>query len=363
MNGIHQARTFALNRILAPYLIGILLASTSTELAASPPAPVQTDIAVSELASATVDVSGVVVSLEDAKLASELDGRLTWVAEVGDRVLAGEPVAMLDDHLRVLDLRDAEADIARLQANLGWLERQAGRLEKLAATNNTAQAELDEVRSRHAMLEQELATARVALERSDYQLRRARVLAPFDGVVAERNMSAGEYAERGQVLLRLVNTGAAEVSVTAPLRLARYVEPGALVSVFNGDRRSLSTVRSLVPVGDSRSHMMEVRVALAAADWLIGEPVMVALPESEPIQAVTVPRDALVLRDRHTYLFTVDGEATARLVEVTVGRGRGERIAVEGLVLPGDQVVTRGGESLRDGQSVTVLQQGISSRN
>jgi RND family efflux transporter MFP subunit len=323
---------------------------------------VEIDIAIVEMAASTVDVSGIVVSREDALISSELEGRLTWVADVGDRILAGDLLATLDGHLLELEQRDARADIARLQANLAWLERQSERLEKLALTNNTAQSELDEVQSRHAMLVQEIRIANIELERRNYDIARSRVVAPFDGVVVARELSTGEYAQVGQPLLRLVNTAAAEVSVTAPLHIARAVSEGDSVLVFNGDRSSVSPVRSLIPVGDTRSHMMELRVSLVRGDWMIGEPVSVALPDTPLGELITVTRDALVLRDRQTYVFTVDDAAVAHRVPVTVGRGNGARIAVEGEVKAGDRVVIRGAERLREGQTVEILEQRLSVR-
>lgn len=347
--------------MLKTSLLTMILLLAASGAAASNPS-VEIDIAISELAGSNMSVSGVVVSREDAMIAAEVEGRLTWVAQVGTYLEAGEPVAIVDDHLVQLSHRDAQTEIARLQASQAWLERQSQRLQKLAATNNTAHSELDEVRSRHTMVGQEIAAARIELERAAYHLKQTRVTAPFDGIVVEQVMSAGEYTEPGEALLRLVNTYAAEVSVTAPLRLARIVKTGDRVTVFTAEQRRLAPVRSLVPVGDIRSHMMELRVALEPGDWLIGEPVSVALPESKSHDQVTVSRDALVLRDNQAYVFTIDNEAVAHRIPIDIGIGHGARIAVSGSVRAGDQVVIRGGENLREGQSVTILEQRISSR-
>src|SRR5256885_11051245 len=53
-----------------------------------------------------------------------------------------------------------------------------------------------------------------------------------------------------------------------------------------------------VPVGDDRSRQFEVRVRLANPQWLVGTPVEVSLPSSAERTAVTVPRDALVIRQK-----------------------------------------------------------------
>lgn len=323
---------------------------------------VETDTVTRENVAPTMIVSGVVVSREDAAISSELDGRVEWIAEVGDRFEKGEVIARLDTHLIKLEERERVAEIDALKANLQWLERQTQRLDELATRNNTARSELDETRARFLMLRQELAQAEVALERTRYDLERSTVRAPFDGVVVSREMAAGEYATIGRPLLRLVNTAAAEVSVTAPLRLARYSNPGDIVRLTNEDSVSQARIRSLVEVGDLRSHMMEMRLAPVTDSWLIGEAVTVELPAAAQEVTTTVARDALVLRDRDNYVYVVTEDSTAQRVSVELGAGSGERIVVRGALEAGDSVIIRGAENLRDGQKVNPLTSRVSQR-
>ena len=169
-------------RLTTTFLLTLLSVSAFGQQAVT----VETDTVTRENVAPTMIVSGVVVSREDAAISSELDGRLEWIAEVGDRFEKGEVIARLDTHLIALEERERVAEIAALKANLNWLERQTQRLDELATRNNTARSELDETRARFLMLRQELAQAEVALERTRYDLERAAVRAPFDGVVVSR---------------------------------------------------------------------------------------------------------------------------------------------------------------------------------
>jgi RND family efflux transporter MFP subunit len=339
----------------------LVLGSALSQAQATNPAVTVADVSARSVVS-TVKVTGTVMSRQDANLAAELQGRLSWVAELGDHINAGEPVAVVDDHLLQLDLRNDEAEIARLQADLGWQERQIARLNKLAVQNNTAKSELDELKSRREMLLQELRIAEVDRDRALYNLERTRVLAPFDGIVAERMLETGEYTEPGVELVRLVNTDAVEVSASAPLRIARHNHRGDEVLVSSDVTTQLTAIRSLVPIGDGRSHMMEVRISLSGNAWLIGEAVTVELPDSARREQLTVPRDALVLRDKLVYLFTVDEDGVAHKITVAPGTGLGENIAVAGRISAGDRVVTRGAERLRDGQTVKILSETLALR-
>ncbi|PLW85374.1 hypothetical protein C0029_12130 [Halioglobus japonicus] len=342
-------------RSLASPLLALALLASPT-LAEGTAVAVEVADVSEGVTSAVVRLPGTVISTRDAMIATEISGRLTWVAQVGQQVAAGDAVARIDDHRLQLQLRDNEAEIARLEADIQYNQRQIGRLEKLAITNNMAQSELDQVRSQLEMLLQQQRIAEVARDRTRYDLELAQVRAPFPGVVASREMMTGEYTNIGAAIVRLVDTQALEVSVNAPLRAAHFNELTAEVQVEAGDRRAMAPIRGMVPVGDSRSRMMELRLAIPAGNWLIGEAVTVEIPDGETGSALSVPRDALVLRDKEAYVYTVSAEGTAVKVPVQPLAGRGSMIAVDGELNRDDQVVVRGAERLQEGQQVRITQ-------
>ena len=73
--------------------------------------------------------TGTVISREHARLASEVSGRLLWVADVGDTLEQGGVVARIDDVLLREDHIEREADVARIQAQLGFLKQESSRLQ------------------------------------------------------------------------------------------------------------------------------------------------------------------------------------------------------------------------------------------
>jgi len=328
----------------------------SVAASAQPPEAVVELASVTERGSSSViRLPGTVISKRDAGISAELSGRLNWVAEVGDILKAGDPVAVIDDHLLQLQLRNDVAQIARINADIHYNKRQIERLEKLAEQNNMARSELDQVKSRHEMLVQDRTIAEVNRDRTLYDIERTQVSAPFSGIIVSREMTAGEYTAPGAALVRLVDTQALEISVNAPLRVARYNRAGTTVQVEAGERQLLTDIRNVIPVGDSRSRMMEVRIQLQAGNWHIGEAVTVDMADGEQELSLSVPRDALVLRNDQVFVYTVSADDTAVKVPVTAGPGRGSNIAISGNLFPGDPVVVRGAERLRDGQAVKVI--------
>ncbi|RLQ23552.1 efflux RND transporter periplasmic adaptor subunit [Seongchinamella sediminis] len=344
------------------FLNRALLASTLVLAGAGQPALAQQAEAIVELAtvsaesaSSVVRLPGTVISTQDAVIAAEISGRLTWVAQVGDHVETGDVLARIDDHLLQLQLRNDQAQIARLEADIQYNRRQIDRLQKLALQNNMARAELDEVESRLEMLLQEQRIAEVELDRTRYDLQRAQVKAPFPGVIANRELYSGEYTTPGAGLVRLVDTRQVEISVNAPLKVARYNRPGSEVEVAGHGATAVSAIRGMVPVGDERSRMMELRLSVEPGQWMIGEAVTVALPDNAASPALSIPRDALVLRENNVFVYTVSADNKAVKVPVKTLAGRGSRIAIEGDLAAGDAVVVRGAERLREGQALKVV--------
>jgi RND family efflux transporter MFP subunit len=300
-------------------------------------------------------VPGNVVSRLDSKIATEIGGTLLSVAEVGDRMRAGEPLGQINDELRQIQLRNDESRIRRLEASITFLDRQLERFEELVANNSTAELEFDRVRMERQMAAQELASAEAQRDQTLYQIERALIVAPFDGIVAERLHQPGEFIAAGESLVRLVNDTQLEARVQAPINVLRYASPEAEVAVQTDFQESLAPIRAIVPVGDERSRMVELRVALTAPGWVIGEAIRVSVPIAAPTHAVTVPRDALVLRDSQVYVFKIDANGAAERVSVVAGDGSADRIGVRGALEAGDRVVIRGAERLQPGQIVKVL--------
>ena len=102
--------------------------------------------------------------------------------------------------------------------------------------------------------------------------------------------------------------------------------------------------------------MFEIRVAATDPAWIIGSPVRIALPNSEPRDLVAVPRDGLVLRGANIFVMRVNNDNTVEKIAVETGIGLGVFVEVIGKVDKGDRIVTRGGERLEAGQLVSIAE-------
>ncbi len=319
-----------------------------------PPATVTVDEARRDTFNATLEVPGTVISRHDARIAAETDGRLTWVAEVGTRIAEGEAFARIDDTDLKLSLKDNQAQLASLQAQQRYQQSNLERLEKLALSNNAAANQIDEARAQLDMNTQAIRRAEVAIAQVQRRIEQAAIVAPFPAIVVERLVQVGEFVSRGLPVARLVDTENREIRLQAPLDLAAYVHEGMEVSIQHNGTTSLSPVVRVIPVGDERSRMFEMRVTASDPSMVIGSPVQVALPSSDPRQLLAIPRDALVLRGSEVFVLRVNDSNTVERVKVNTGAGFGSLVEVTGELAEGDQVVVRGAERLQPGQSVVI---------
>lgn len=319
------------------------------------PASVVTDKATMRLLSPSVEVPGTVVSRHDSRLASELDAKLVWIAEVGTEIKKGETVAKLEDFTFKVREMEAQSRVDREQANVDFLESELERLERLSAQNLSAKRQLDQTKADLAVARSDHRIAQAQLGYAQIAMHVTEIRAPFDGVVTERLRNLGEHLNTSDEVVRLVDPRSLEVVARAPLSTVNFIRKGDVLHVSNDYRSGNTPIRTIVPFGNPQSHMFEVRLDADPDVWTVGESVRLSMPTAAAKEVLAVPRDALILRREGAAVFKIGKESTVARVNVIVGLGAGRHIEVFGELHDGDQVVVRGAEGLSDGMAVNVV--------
>jgi biotin carboxyl carrier protein len=230
-------------RQVATALSLLFMLATSGALAQQaggpPPAPVVVETAMSQRLAPVSWYPATVISRNKARLAAEVAGRLIAVAEVGTNLARGDVAARLDDTLLQQTLNENLAAVSREQARLKFLSADVRRLEKLAKQNTATQSQLDEAIANLGVTRSELAAtqARVGLTRE--RIERTVLYAPFDGVVVERLLEPGDWAEEGSAVLRLVDSASLYVQAEGQSQGNRW--NGAYHRA--GGRRAIAALR------------------------------------------------------------------------------------------------------------------------
>ncbi len=342
-------------KIRMALLAAACCAMSTTVLAQNmPPAAVVIDTVQLRMLAPTIDVPGTVVSRFDARLASELDAKLQWIAEVGTAVEEGDTVARLENITFKLNEMEAQSRVTREQARVTFLRSEKLRLEQLAENNLSAKSQLDRTSSDLAVAESDEAIARAQLGHAQVAMHVTEIRAPFDGIVTERLRNIGERLNVADEVIRLVDPNSLEIIARAPLNTVNFISEDDVLELHNDFRRDDASVRTIVPFGNPQSHMFEVRLNADPEVWTVGESVRLSMPTAVEKEVLAVPRDALILRREGASVFKVLGDNTVEKVNVITGLGAGSHIEIIGNLSPGDRVVIRGAERLSTGMTVSI---------
>lgn len=336
------------NASLSPANVDV---DTSMVRQGPPSATVLTAEAITFTFAPYMELPGTVQSVVDAVIASETRGKITSVAMVGDEVRKGQTIANIDPTDARENLEQRRAELQRLESQLSYHTEYYATITQEDDQLGFSGISVAELKSNMDSAKADLERGKVAVRLAETDLERTTVRAPFAGTIVRQEIQPGEYAQVGSPVARLVNTDRLEVSVQVPSASVMDIAEDTVLPVTGKRSTREGRFRALVPVGHAVSRTMELRADISGSSFLVGEPVRVRIPVSEPKTAIAVPRDAIVLRSNEAYLFVVtDGVAVRRTVDK--GLSQGDMVEVTGNVQLGERVVIRGAERLRDGQPV-----------
>lgn len=342
-------------------------------------------------AQALLNASGYVTPRRRATVAAKVTGRIDQIlAEEGMQVKAGQVLATLDCAQQSAALQSARTDrdataaaLADLQVQLANAERELTRAKNLreAGVNSqqaldTAQTTADSLRSRIALTREQTRAAESRIRVAQEDVENCTVRAPFDGKVVSKDAQRGEIVSPVSAGGGFTRTGIAtvvdmksiEVEVDVNESYIARVRPGQrAVSTLDAypDWQIPSTVRTVIPTADRQKATVKVRVAFDQLDPKIlpDMGVKVAFLDNEPARAKGKGTEAKAIVAK-TAVHTENGKPVVFLVKdktlerraVTLGVERGSDVEIMAGVSPGDMLVVRGAEGLREGQTVEVKQ-------
>jgi RND family efflux transporter MFP subunit len=301
-------------------------------------------------------ITGSVEPERRADLRAEVSAVVLQVLkENGEAVRRGDLLVRLDDTAIRDSLQSAEASSRAAAQALDQAQRQYARVKTLQGEGMSSQQALDdaEVRRNTAQSDRVAADSRTVAARQ--QLTRTEVRAPFDGVVSDRKVSAGDTAAIGKELLKVIDP--------ASMRFEGLVSADRM-----GDIQSGQPVQFRINGFDKADFVGKVRHVDASADSVTRQVAVIVdfAPGTAPhvaglyaegriasgaTQALLLPEAAVVREGDRAYVWRLSGTTLVK-VPVTLGErdARLGNVVIASGIAVGDRLLRTPGSTLVDGQ-------------
>lgn len=211
---------------------------------------------------------GVIEAVRRADLAAQTAGRVSAIAvDVNDRVRAGDVLLRITAVEQHAAANAARAQLRAAEASAAEAGQNYRRFAALADAQYVSKAQIDQARAaRDAAVAARNAAAAMlaqAAQQSQYTV----VRAPFDGVVARRDVEPGETVAPGMPLLSVYAPDALRIEVAIPQTRAEAIRADARAQVLLGDgRKVVPAAVTVFPAADPASHSVSVRLKLPALE-------------------------------------------------------------------------------------------------
>ena len=381
----------------------------------SPPRAVEVTTMKRGNSTRTVKLLGQVESPQQATIRAQTAGVVKqMLVQAGDRVKPGMTIAVLDDAEQQLALSQALAQLAQQRSELARLEVgtrpeiiaqrkaavSAARAREAEAVDNLkrrtelvkegaiaqrllveASSAVDNARGERLEAQAELAEAKAGFTRevidaqkanvafsmsvvnqAKLQIQRTGIKANGAGVVLQRQVSPGDYLQNGGEIITLVARDKLDIFLELPEQLSGQVAAGTKVELT---ARALpqwkgnATITGVVPTAEAASRRQRVRVRLdnPPQRLLPGMAITGNLQLAGNTEGFVVSRDALTRKQDKWLVFAVE-DGKAKQMEVEMVADMGQQVAISGNDLqPGQKIVLRGGDGLKDKAKVKVKAQ------
>ena len=338
-------------------LPGLALGQSPTQ--ERPPAWVEVEEVGRAEVAPTAELLGAVEAYRVSLVAAWIGGYvIEYAVREGDFVKKGDVLVRLSDEILRLELDVAENSLAEMRELLrkGRLDLQ--RAKELLRENAVSQEDLDEAVTQESILRLRLVQQEGRIRVLKRRIRRKTVLAPFAGQIVREHTQLGEWVRLGAPVARLVDLSKVYVRVNVPERQLRFLAEGREATVRVPAAAAAVPYRgrllSIGGEGDFGARTFPVRIELENDGRLrAGMSARTELPIANSRSALLLSKDAVLLKERQSYVFVVeDGAAVVRAIET--GIASAGRLEVLSGLDAGVPVVVKGNERLASGARVRI---------
>ncbi|MEL6939294.1 MAG: efflux RND transporter periplasmic adaptor subunit [Cyanobacteria bacterium J06598_1] len=342
-------------------VVGTRISSqTAAEPATTPPENAQVATATVTTAQSetapvrqTITTNGTVEAFDLLSVAPRASGLQIQSVNVreGDRVDAGQVLAVLDDSVLRSEIAQSDAQVTQAEAAVAQAKAQAAQAEaelteaeenfdrydslfsqgaisaealtsrrtEVATKNQAVQAAYAAVQSAEATV----LSRRAEVTRSTTQLDQTLVLAPSSGIIATKDATVGDTASTGTPLFTLIDGDQLELAVKVPQAQLAQINVGTSVQIRSSSDPNLQLqgqVRTVDPTIDATTRQATVKIGLPGSDRIRPGMFLQAAIVTNTRDGVVVPAEAVLPQSDGTFVvYTLNSDRTVKANAVDIG--------------------------------------------
>jgi multidrug efflux system membrane fusion protein len=310
----------------------------------------------------TADAVGSIEAFEKVQATARVAGVIDRVrfAE-GDLARVGQVLVEIEPERYKLAVEAAQASLERADASRADAEAGLKRREGVAKQTPglIADEELATWRTKVRLAASDVAQAKAALNQASLNLRDAYVKAPFSGIIQTRTVQTGQYVQVGTVLATLIRRDPLLLRFSVSERDAGRIQIGMAADfrIRGGEKNYKAKISHVEASADETTRMVPITAQILDTNdegLRPGAFAQVSIPVSSPRLAATVPQTAIRPSEKGIIVYVVEGDiARERIITAGMRTADGYVEVVSGLA-PGELLVIRGSESLRNGAPVRI---------
>lgn len=305
-----------------------------------------------------IAANGNVAAWQEASVGAEASGlRLTQVlVNVGDVVKKGQLLATFAGDAVQADVAQAKASLLEAEANALDAKGNAERARTLQNTGALSTQQINQYLTAEKTAAAKVQAAQATLNAQAVRTQNTQVRAPDNGVISARGATVGAVVGAGAELFRMIRGGRLEWRAEVTSSELGRVKAGNAVTVTAADGSTVKgKVRMVAPTVDPQTRAALVYVDLPAHPSIKAG--MFAKGEFAlgHASALTLPQQALVLRDGFAYAMRVEANNKVSQIKLQTGRRVGDLVEITQGASANERYVATGAAFLTDGDAVRVV--------
>ncbi len=312
----------------------------------------------------TIQSSGQIVSAKTAMISTRMMGFITGInVKTGDHVKRGQLLVTISNEDIIAKRAQAIALFTEAETALKDAQKDYERYTQLFQQQSASQKELENITLNYNSIKSKVEAARQMKNEAEAQLAYTNLIAPFDGVVTQKNMDAGSMANPGVPILVIEQSGSFQVNTSVTESAIDQIKVGADTKVIieSIDKTITAKVSEVSPSSRMSGGQYLIKISIPDKEksglhsGMFAKVLISTAGQSDNItERIMVPATAIVSKDQLNGLYTVSESKTALLRWVTLGNKQGDNVEVLSGLSGNEQFILSAEGKLYNGVAVVV---------